>query len=74
DDSALYGYLPGQIPTKVFKINLATGEKSLIQELHPETNAGLVMIAPVVVSHDGSRFAYSYYQVFSVLYVISGLR
>ena len=74
DDSALYGYLPGQIPTKVFEINLATGEKTLVQELHPETNAGLVMIAPVVVSHDGSRFAYSYYQVFSVLYVISGLR
>jgi Tol biopolymer transport system component len=74
DDSALYGYLPGQIPTKVFKINLATGEKILVQELHPETNAGLVMIAPVVVSHDGSRFAYSYYQVFSVLYIISGLR
>ena len=41
DDSALYGYLPGQIPTKVFKINLATGEKTLVQELHPETNAGL---------------------------------
>ncbi|MGA9508927.1 MAG: WD40 repeat domain-containing serine/threonine protein kinase [Candidatus Sulfotelmatobacter sp.] len=74
DDSALYGYLPGQIPTKVFKINLATGEKTLIQELQPETNAGLVSIAPVVVSRDGSRFAYSYYQVFSVLYVISGLR
>ena len=32
------------------------------------------MIAPVVVTRDGSRFAYSYYQVFSVLYVISGLR
>jgi eukaryotic-like serine/threonine-protein kinase len=74
DDSALYGYLPGQIPTKVFEINLATGKKTLIQELQPETNAGLVMIAPVVVTHDGSRFAYSYYQVFSVLYVISGLR
>jgi len=27
-----------------------------------------------VVTRDGSRFAYSYYQIFSVLYVISGLR
>jgi hypothetical protein len=34
----------------------------------------VVLIAPVVVSRDGSRFAYGYYQVFSVLYVISGLR
>jgi serine/threonine protein kinase/Tol biopolymer transport system component len=73
DNTSLYGYLQGQLPTKVFKINLVTGQKTLVQDLEPETTAGLVSIAPVVISHDGSRFAYSYYQVFSVLYVISGL-
>jgi len=46
----------------------------LIQELQPETTVGVVTIAPVVVTRDGSRSAYSYYQVFSVLYLISGLR
>ncbi len=35
---------------------------------------GVANIAPVVVTRDGSRFAYSYYQVSSVLYLISGLR
>jgi eukaryotic-like serine/threonine-protein kinase len=74
DNSAVYGYRPGQIPTKVLKIKLATGEETLLQDLNPDTTSGLVSIAPVVVSRDGSRFAYSYYQVFSVLYVISGLR
>lgn len=74
DESAVYGYRPGQVPTKVYKVNLVTGEKILIQELQPETTAGVVRIAPVVVTRDGSRFAYSYYQVFSVLYLISGLR
>ena len=64
----------GQVPAKVFKVNLATGKKTLIQELQPPTNAGVVNIAPVVVTRDGSRFAYSYYQVSSVLYLISGLR
>ncbi len=51
-----------------------TGEKTVIQELQPKTTNGVVYIAPVVVSRDGSRFAYSYYQVSSVLYVISGLQ
>jgi hypothetical protein len=74
DSSSVYGYRPGQIPTKVYRINLATGQQTLVQELQPETTTGVVSIAPVVVSRDGSRFAYSYYQVFSVLYVISGLR
>jgi hypothetical protein len=74
DDSSFYGYRPGQIPTKVYKVNVVTGEQTLVQDLQPETNAGLVSIAPVILTHDASRFAYSYYQVFSVLYVISGLQ
>jgi serine/threonine protein kinase/Tol biopolymer transport system component len=74
DNSALYGYRRGQIPTPVFKVDLITGKKILVQNLQPDTTAGLVLIKPVVVAHDGSRFAYSYYQVFSVLYVISGLQ
>jgi Tol biopolymer transport system component len=74
DDSAVYGFRRGQVPTKVYKVNLVTGDKTLIQELQPSTTTGVVYIAPLVVTRDGSRFAYSYYQVSSVLYLISGLR
>jgi eukaryotic-like serine/threonine-protein kinase len=74
DNSSVYGYLPGQVPLKVYKVNLVSGEKTLIQELQPGTTTGVVNISPVVVTRDGSRFAYSYYQVSSVLYLISGLR
>jgi hypothetical protein len=74
DNAAIYGYQPGQIPTVVYKVDLATGKKTVIQELQPQTTAGVVTIAPVVVTRDGSRSAYSYYQVFSVLYLISGVR
>jgi serine/threonine protein kinase len=74
DNSSVYGYRQGQVPAKVYEVNLVTGKKTLIQELRPETTTGVVYIAPVVVTRDASRFAYSYYQVLSVLYVISGLR
>jgi len=74
DNSFVYGYRPGQVPTEVYRINLRGGEMTLIQELQPETTMGVVAIAPVVLTRDASRFAYSYYQVFSVLYMISGLR
>jgi serine/threonine protein kinase/Tol biopolymer transport system component len=74
DNSSFYGYRPGQVPTKIYKVNFVTGEKTIVQELQPGTTAGAVSIAPVVVTRDRSRFAYSYYQVDSVLYVISGLR
>lgn len=73
-NSAVYGYHRGQVPTDLYKVNIVTGKKTVIQELQPETTVGVVSIAPVVVTRDGSRSAYSYYQVFSVLYLISGLR
>ena len=74
DGSSVYVYLSGQVPAKVFEVNLATGKKTFIQELQPPTTVGVAMIAPVAVNRDGSRFAYSYYQVSSVLYLISGLQ
>jgi Tol biopolymer transport system component len=74
DDSSVYGYQPGQVPVQVYKVNVATGQKTLIQELRPVSTVGVVKIAPVVISRDGSRSAYSYYQVSSVLYLISGLQ
>jgi serine/threonine protein kinase/Tol biopolymer transport system component len=74
DGSSIYAYRPGEIPAGVYKISLLSGAKTLIQELQPETSAGLVTVKPVVTTRDGSRFAYSYYQVLSVLYVISGLK
>jgi serine/threonine protein kinase len=73
DQSSIYGYFPGQIPAKVYKVNVTTGKKTLVQELQPETTAGAVTITSVCVSRDASRFAYSYYQVLSDLYIISGL-
>jgi len=74
DNASFFAYLPDQIPTKIFRVNPVSGKATLLQELRPEMTAGVVDIAPVVAARDGSRFAYSYYQVLSVLYVISGLR
>jgi len=74
DNSSVYGYYQGPVPTKVHKVNIITGQQSVVQELQPESNTGVVSIAPVIVNRDGSRSAYSYYQVLSVLYLISGLR
>jgi serine/threonine protein kinase len=69
----LYGYHRGELPSRIYKVEIATGKQTMVQELRPEVPAGVVMVAPVVVSRDGTRFAYSYNQALSVLYLISGL-
>jgi hypothetical protein len=74
DGALLYGYHIGELPSRVYKVGIDTGQQTIVQELRPGVPAGVVMVAPVQVSRDGTRFAYSYSQVLSVLYLISGLR
>lgn len=74
DGSVLYGYHMGELPSRIYKIEIATGKQTMVQELRPGVPAGVVNIAPVVVSRDGTRFAYSYNETLSVLYLISGLQ
>ena len=73
DGTVLYGYHEGELPSRVYKVEIATGKQTSIQELKPASPAGVVMVSPIVVSRDGTRFAYSYNQTVSVLYLISGL-
>jgi eukaryotic-like serine/threonine-protein kinase len=73
DGTSLYGYHGGEFPPRVYALNLATGQETPLQELKPGSPAGVVMIAPVVVSRDGKSFAYSYNQTLSVLDLVSGL-
>ena len=71
--SLLYGYHLGEFPSKIYKVEIATGKETMLQQLRPGTPAGVVMVAPIVVSRDGAHFAYSYNQTLSDLCLISGL-
>jgi serine/threonine protein kinase/dipeptidyl aminopeptidase/acylaminoacyl peptidase len=71
--SILYGYREGELPSRIYRVDVVTGRRSLLQQLKPSAPAGIVNISPIVVSRDGNRFAYSYNQTLSVLFLISGL-
>jgi hypothetical protein len=73
DGSHLYGYRTGELPSKIYEVDISTGKQTVIRELRPGAPAGVVIVAPVVVSRDGTRFAYSYNENLSVLYLVSGL-
>jgi serine/threonine protein kinase len=74
DGLALYVYRDGELPARIYRVDIATGKQQLVRELMPSGRAGVVYVAPVVMTPDASRFAYGYYQTLSVLYVISGLK
>ena len=74
DGTYLFAYHAGEFPSVVYKVEMSTGKETAVQELKPQVPAGVVMIAPVVASRDGKRFAYSYNQTLSVLYLVDGLK
>ena len=73
DSKALYVYRTGELPLKIQRLDIATGKTKPVRELVPPDLGGVVSIAPVITNVDASAFAYTYYQTFSVLYVVSGL-
>ena len=74
DGLSLFGYHSGEFPAKVYRVDIKSGTETAVQELRPGVPSGVVLIAPIVVSRDGKRFAYSYNQTLSALYLVSGLR
>jgi hypothetical protein len=74
DGSQLFAYHRGEIPAKIYRVKISTGEETFIKELKPSSPAGVFRVGPVVVSRDGKRFLYSYNQMLSSLWLISGLR
>jgi eukaryotic-like serine/threonine-protein kinase len=74
DSSALYVYRYGEVPARIFRLDIHTGKRTFVRELQSREHAGVISIAPITMSRDASRFAYSYFQSLSTLYVISGLR
>ena len=61
-------------PARFTRLRSPRAKQTMVQELRPGAPAGVVTVSPVVVSRDGTRFAYSYNQTLSVLYLISGLQ
>ena len=74
DGRSLYVYRAGDVPLQIYRIEIETGKMTPVRQLIPADRTGVVTIAPVVTNPEGTAFAYSYYQMFSMLYVISGLK
>ncbi len=64
----------GEVPLKVYRLELATGQKELWRELVPPDPAGIITVGRIAVTPDGTAFAYSYTRSLADLYVVEGLR
>jgi hypothetical protein len=74
DGRTVFSYRAGDLPGRLYRIDLATGGEQVVRTLLPPDPAGVWRIHPVVVTPDGRTWAYTATQTLSELYVYSGLR
>jgi eukaryotic-like serine/threonine-protein kinase len=73
DGRSLYVYRQGEIPTKVYRVDVATGRKELWRALMP-ADAGGVSEISALPAPGGEWYAYSYSRTLSDLYLVDGLK
>jgi serine/threonine protein kinase/Tol biopolymer transport system component len=74
DGKVIYVYRPGDLPARVYRLDLATGQKTLWKELMPSDPAGVSRIGPILLTRDGKSCVYGYHRILSDLYLVEGMK
>ena len=63
-----------EVPARVFVVNLASGERRLMQSFMPADPTGLFGNSSPTFSSDPKKYVYSYQRITSDLYIVDGLK
>jgi eukaryotic-like serine/threonine-protein kinase len=63
-----------EVPARVFVVNLASGERRLMQSFMPADPTGLFGNSSPTFSSDLKKYVYSYQRITSDLYIVDGLK
>jgi Tol biopolymer transport system component/predicted Ser/Thr protein kinase len=74
DGNSIYLYHPGELPARVFRLDLRTGQRTLWKELMPSDPAGVETIGPILMTPDAKTCVYGYQRTLSDLYLVDGLK
>ena len=74
DGHSLYTYNSLARPGVVDLLDVQTGKRTPWKEFHPPDPAGVLEVAPFLISPDGASYVYSYRRLVDELYVATGLK
>lgn len=74
DGHSIFLYRTGEIPAKVYRLELASGKKSVWKEIAPLDPTGIRTIGPVLMTPDGKTYVYGFHRTVGDLYLVEGLR
>jgi eukaryotic-like serine/threonine-protein kinase len=73
DARGLFVYQTGEVPAKVYRVDLTAGKRVLWKQLVPGDPAGVATIGPILVTPDGKSFVYGFHRTLADLYLVEGL-
>ncbi len=74
DAKALYVFRAGEVPAKVYRVDLATGKRNVWKQIAPIDPTGVSMIGPILMTPDGKTYVYGFYRTLGDLYLVDGLK
>jgi serine/threonine protein kinase len=74
DGRGLYIYQPGELPARVYRLDLQTGQRALWKELMPYDPAGVENIGPILMTPDAKTCVFGYHRMLADLYLVEGLK
>ena len=74
DGGSLYIYQPGELPARVYRLDLRTEQRTLWKELMPSDPAGVETIGPILMTADAKTCAFGYHRMLADLYLVEWLK
>jgi eukaryotic-like serine/threonine-protein kinase len=74
DGKSLFVHRRGELPARIYRLNVTTGSKELWKEAMPLETAGLGDVGGVIVTPNGQSYVYGTGWTLSDLYLIEGMR
>jgi Tol biopolymer transport system component len=74
DGKSIWVFRRSELPAKVNRVNVVTGERTLWKELIPDDAAGVSEVTQPLPTPDGRYYVYTYIRLISDLYLVDGLK
>jgi eukaryotic-like serine/threonine-protein kinase len=74
DDKLLFVFRTGEVPAKVFQVDVVAGRRTLWKTIQPADAAGISTIGGLIITPDAKSYVYSYVRTLSDLYLVEGLK
>ncbi len=74
DGTGLYIYQPGELPARVIRLDVRSGQRTLWKELMPSDPAGVETIGPILMTPDAKTCVFGYHRMLADLYLVEGLK